>query len=138
MGDVSRTLLDVCLVVVSESATLADLTARIGMESSDGAHSKGGPHLLKSRGTWRSTVWQCCSECPRATPIEEQFEAVARRFPAAQLRTPEVRSLISRCYFSIGVFSNAQTPNVELTSRCLAISAGYGASVELKFYGLEE
>lgn len=135
---VSRTLLDVCLVVVSESASLTDLSARIGVESSDGSHNQGDPHLLKSRGVWKSTVWQCCSELPRATPVEEQFEAIGRRFPSARLRTPEVLPLLSRCYVSIGVFSDAQTPTVDLTGRCLAIAAAYGASVEMSFYGLED
>jgi len=125
---------DVCLVVESESITLADLAARIGVEPSDGSHNIGDPHILKSRGTWESTVWQCCSECPRVTSIEEQFKALARRFPAEALQTPQVLPLLSLKYISIGVFTDAQTPTVELTSVCFDIAKAYDATIEIKLY----
>jgi len=127
----TRTAFDVCLVAVSESSTLAELSARPGVEPSDGSHDAGDAHLLKSRGTWTDTVWQCAAP-PPTTSLEEKFEAIARRLPAEIVQ--QARAVIDRVYISVGVFSDAQVPTADLTPRCLAIAAAYGAAVEVKVY----
>jgi uncharacterized lipoprotein YbaY len=40
----------------------------------------------------------------------------------------------AKVYVSIGVFSNAQVPTIELTQACLRFTDGYRASVEIRFY----
>ena len=130
----SQTEFDICLVVETALATLADLEKSIGVGTSDGAHDKGTRHLIKSRGVWRTTVWQLCSGCPRTIPLEEQFAAIALRMAPAELRAEGILPVDASVYFSVGVFSDAQTPTVILTPRVMAIVARYGANLEMKFY----
>jgi hypothetical protein len=40
----------------------------------------------------------------------------------------------AKVYISIGVFSDAQVPSVELTGVCLRIADEYRAAVEIRFY----
>jgi len=127
----NRTEFDVCLVAVSESSTLAQLSASLGVEPSDGSHDVGDAHLLTSRGTWTDTVWQCAA-LARTASLQEKFEEIARRLPAETLQ--QARALIDRVYISVGVFSDAQVPTADLTPRCLEIAAAYGAAVEVKVY----
>ena len=94
----------------------------------------GTPHLVKNRGSWPDTVWQLCSGTSRGTPLEEQFEAVARQLPAATLQKSGRLPEDARIYFSVGLFSDAQIPTADLSIRCLEISNAYGASVEVKVY----
>jgi len=129
----SQTEFDICLVVETALATLADLEKSIGVGASDGAHDKGEPHLLKSRGMWQTTVWQLCSGCPRTTPIEEQFAAIESQLAPAQLGAGTLPAG-ARVYFSVGVFSDAQVPTATLTPRISVIAAKYGADIAMKFY----
>jgi hypothetical protein len=129
----SQTNYDVCLVVDTPSTSLSDLETRIGLTGSDGSHDIGGPHVLKSRGVWKSSVWQLCSDCGRAAPPEEHFENIARRLSADRLAGAGVPS-DARVYVSLGVFSDAQVPTAELTARCLAITGAFRASIEVRVY----
>jgi hypothetical protein len=133
----SQTEFDVCLVVETGSMTLADLENRIGVKGSGGSHDRGTPHLLKSRGLSRTTVWQLCSGCPRTTQLEEQFASIELRLPAARLRTEDALPTDASIYFSVGVFSDAQTPTAALNPRVSAIATRFDADIEMKFYAAD-
>jgi hypothetical protein len=130
----SQTEFDVCLVVETASMSLDDIENRIGLQGSDGSHDKGTPHLIRSRGLWSSTSWQLCSGCPRTTPLDEQFASIELRLPATRLRQKDTLPADANVYFSVGIFSDAQTPTATLSARVSAIVARYVADVEAKFY----
>ncbi len=134
---VSRTEFDVCLVAVTNAITLAELTTRVGSEPSDGSHSIGDPHVLKSKGAWQSTVWQVCSDLPRTASLGEHFDAIARKVSSSRLRAPGVLPNETRVYFSIGVFSDAQIPVADLSRSVLGQCEEYQASIEVRFYSPE-
>jgi hypothetical protein len=125
--------LDVCLVISTKMATLAELASRIGIEGAEGSHSQGEPHVLKNRGKHPSTVWKVCSTLPQTAAIEEHLEDVVARLPPTSLG-PEVLPQDSETYISIGFFSNAQIPTLTLSERALAIAKAYGASIETSWY----
>jgi len=85
----SRTDYDVCLVIETAAMTLDDLTKRIGVSPTDASHNAGDPHLIRTRGVWKTTAWQFCSGCAQTTAVEDQFEAIARNL--SPRRMPEVR-----------------------------------------------
>jgi hypothetical protein len=128
---------DVCLVVVSTSTTLADLAKRIGVGGADGSHDRGAPHLLKSRGRWSSTVWQNCSTRPRGASIDDHLADLLAQVPPERVATA-ILPPDSTKYISIGVFSTAQIPTVTLSERALSIAAAYGAPIELRWYSPAE
>lgn len=130
----SKTEYDVCLVVVSRSTPLVDLSARIGIQGSEGSHSEGDPHLLKDRGVWKSTVWQICSGQPRSAHLEDHFEHLAGRLPVSRVVGSGALPDDAEVYVSVGVFSDAQIPTVNLTRRCLAIAEAFGARIEVRQY----
>src|SRR6185312_14936251 len=130
----SRTEYDVCLVVSSEHVGLEELSSRIGVPPSSGAHSIGEQHRLRSRGKWKSTVWQLCSRREQADEIEAHLEDIARQLPATRLAAPGVLPDDARILLSLGVFSDRQIPVAELTRECLRIADDYRASVEIRFY----
>jgi hypothetical protein len=132
MGTLEMTEFDVCLVVESSSLTLADLTGRLGIASSDGSHDMGEPHLIKSRGVWRSSVWQLSSEVGREATLDDHVTALAARIPYERIKT--VLPPDARVYLSIGVFSDAQIPTVSLTPRGVAVAMSIGAGVEVRYY----
>ena len=132
------TEIDVCLVVTTQSEPVEELTRRIGIEASDGSHSKGAPHVLRSRGKWKSTVWQLCSTCARAAPIEEHMVQIAERLPPSRLGAEGVLPGDARVYVSVGVFSSAQIPTIDVTMRTLAICVEYSASLEVRYYVSED
>jgi hypothetical protein len=129
-----KTKYDVCLVVRSHSASLAELVEKIGIASSDGAHDLGSPHLIKSRGKWKHSVWQLCSRAGRASEIQEHLEDIDRQVVAKQLLSDAVVHTQSEIYISIGVFSDRQIPCVNLTRECLKIAGTFGARIEIQFY----
>jgi hypothetical protein len=130
----SRTHYDVCLVIDTPSASLAELASQLRIAPSEGSHSRGAPHILKSRGEWTDTVWQCCSELPATAPLESHFEAIAQRCPFERVMNREGCLKDATVYISVGVFSDAQIPTALLTPRCLAIASAYGAAVEVRTY----
>jgi hypothetical protein len=131
----SRTEYSVCLVVMSASATLSELTERLGLVAAYGSHSIGDPHPLKARGPRKKTVFQVCSSAGRdVATLEEHFESVAQQCSAAPLKNVGVLPADTEIYISVGVFSDAQIPTADLTKRCLAISESLGASVEVRLY----
>jgi hypothetical protein len=121
----------VCLVVTTESATLSELTAKVGVEPDDDSHNMGDPNLLKTRGPWKQTVWRVGTGCSWKAKLEEQFEDIVEQVPPKKLRSPGVLPDASKVYLSVGVFSDDQIPTADLTLRCLAISQSYGASIEV-------
>jgi len=130
----NKTFYDVCLVVVSPSASLAEVTEAIGLQPADGSHSKGEAHLLKNRGDWKETVWKHCSDRGREASLEEHLRAVFGEVPADG---------VARCreglgnldvYVSVGVFSDAQIPTADVSPDCLALCAAFGAGLEVSFY----
>lgn len=125
------TMYYVDLVVTSQSATLAELVTRIGVEPTGVSHDMGDPHVLKEYGAWEQTVWRVCSTCPRTATLEEHFEDIEEQISAKKLRAPDVLPDTSQIYFSVGVHSDAQIPTADLTLKCLAISQSYGASIEV-------
>jgi hypothetical protein len=133
-GPLSQTEVDVCLVVETASAALDDLERAIGLDGSDGSYDKGTPHIIKSRGVWRTTVWQLCSGCPRTAPLEEHFAAIESQLAPTRLRGPGTLPPDARVYFSLGLFSDAQVPTVNLSPSSLGIAARYQADLETKFY----
>jgi len=130
----SRTEFDVCLVVETASAALADLEKSIGRAPSDGSHDRGTPHLIRSRGVWPTSVWQLCSGCPRATSLEEQFAAIELQLAPGQLRATGTLPADAHVYFSVGLFSDSQVPTATFTPTILAIATSYGAEIETKLY----
>jgi hypothetical protein len=124
---------DVCLVVSTQSATLAEVTSRLGVEGADGSHDMGTPQIIERRGMWPSTTHQVCSTRPRTCPVEEHLEDVLASLPPARV-APGMLPADARKYISIGVFSNAQIPTVMLTERALEIAAAFGAPIELRWY----
>ena len=133
-GIVSQTEFDVCLIVDTASTALRDVEEAIGIKGADGSHEKGAPHIIKSRGVWRTTVWQLSSGCPRTIPLEEQFAAIELRLAPGRLRRAGTIPTDARVYFSLGIFSDAQVPTANLTPRILEVAAKYQADIELKFY----
>lgn len=136
-GDMTPLEVDVCLVISTQSATLAQLVIRIGFDGAEGSHDQGAPHVVKSRGKWKSTVWQLCSTRPRTAAIEEHLEELVVRLPPARVGSG-VLPADARKHISIGVFSNAQIPVATLSERALAIGVQYGASMELRWYSPNE
>jgi hypothetical protein len=129
----SETSFSVALVVMSRSTSLSELTGRIGIPGSDGSHSVGEPHLLESRGVWKTTLWQLESDLPRTSALEEQFEDVYAQVPVANVRPANLPE-DAKVYISIGVFSNAQIPVAIFTRRCLGIADAFGAALEVRVY----
>ncbi len=125
---------DVCLVVITQSATLAELSARTGVKCADGSHGIGDPHVLKARGRWQESAWKVCSRCAGTAPLEEHFGDIWAQLPAERLRAPGVLPSAAHVYFSVGVFTDAQIPTADLTAKCLAICQSYGASIEVCTY----
>jgi hypothetical protein len=128
------TTYDVCLVVWTESLTLSELTLRLGLDPSGGSHSKGEPHLISSRGQWKSTMWQLCSRKQGDAPLEEHFDDIVEQLQAGTFA--DLRRLVpdAEVFMSVGVFSNSQVPAVDLTRRCLDIADAHHASIEVKVY----
>jgi hypothetical protein len=133
-GIVSQTEFDVCLVVDTASTALRDVEEATGIKGAHGSHDMGAPHIIKSRGVWRTTVWQLSSGCPRTIPLEEQFAAVESQLAPERLRRTGTIPTDARVYFSLGIFADAQVPTANLTPRILAIATEYGADIELKIY----
>jgi hypothetical protein len=124
---------DVCLVISTRMATLAELAGRIGIEGAEGSHSQGEPHILKNRGKHPSTVWKVCSTFPQTAGVDEHLGDLIARLPPAALGS-EVLPPDAEKYISIGFFSNAQIPTLTLSERALAIGKAYGASIEISWY----
>ena len=130
----SRTEYDVCLVVSSMRVGLEELSSWIGVQPSSGSHSIGEQHRLRSRGKWKSTIWQLCSRLDRAAEIEAHVEDISGQLPASKLAARGVLPDEARIYLSVGVFSDRQTPIADLTRRCLQVADDYRASFEIRFY----
>jgi hypothetical protein len=130
----STTEYDVCLVISSSSLTLDELVSRIGMPAGGGSHDRGQPHLLKSRGVWKESVWQQCAGPTRTTHLEDQFLALEARVPRQAMVPPGTLPADARVYFSVGVFSDAQMPTVDLTRECLRVAQRFNATIEVRVY----
>jgi len=131
------TTYDVCLVVWTQTLTLPELTRFIGVDPSSGSHSKGEPHLISSRGEWKSTMWQLCSRSDAGAPLERHFEDIAEQLQTGSFG--DLRSLVTdaEVFMSVGVFSSSHVPAVDLTRRCLDIADAHQASIEVKVYAQE-
>ena len=128
------TTYDVCLVVWTQSLTLPELTRYIGLDPSSGSHSKGEPHLIASRGEWKSTMWQLCSRKEADAPLEQHFDDIGEQLQAGSFGDLRHQVTDAEVFMSVGVFSSSHVPAVDLSRRCLAIADAHHASIEVKLY----
>jgi hypothetical protein len=119
----------VSLDIVSDSLTLSELAAKLGIEPSSGSHSKGDPRGV---GEFRSTEWKLFSMLPDTADLEEHIKAIAVLFPPEAL----VNVLPEGCkvFMDIGVFFDGWNCVVLISREMRLIINAYNAEIELNCY----
>ena len=85
MDEKEREELLVSIDLVSKTATLAEISAAIGMEPDVNISHEIGQPLRKGK-LWQQTIWRLGSGCPDTAPITDHMDALLRAFPFDALR----------------------------------------------------
>ena len=85
MDGKEREELLVSIDLVSKTATLAEISAAIGMEPDVNISHEIGQPLRKGK-VWQQAIWRLGSGCPDTAPITDHMDALLRAFPFDALR----------------------------------------------------
>ena len=131
--------LDVSLNVVTEVQTLSELSSALGHPPGSGSHSRGDRHIARS-GEFGESLWSLPSTAPPAVSLEEHLQNIRSQFPPECLSAlAHEKVVLKEVFIDIGVFCEIDTfPKVLLTREDLQLVQGYGASLRIVYYPVEE
>jgi len=71
----------VLFVIQSETLTLSELAAQVGVQPALGSHSKGDRHPGKNRPPWDSTALKMDSPMPETSRFQDHVDAILSSLP---------------------------------------------------------
>lgn len=123
---------DVCLEITTPTATLGDITDKVGLKWSGGSHNKGDQRL--GRPPFSLTIWRLNSELNQSATLEEHFGNIVERFPPEKITVLKSIPAVS-VRINIGIFSQAVNCTVVLSNKCLDLVRQYkGIEISISYY----
>lgn len=125
---------NVSLNIQSGSASLAELTAIVGIQPSSCSMEKGSPRRTPSGTTKRRyTIWCIESKAGKWASLEAHLKSLVAQFPLPDWDRSKLPA-DSKTFISIGVFFDQPMCSLNIQNEVLTLFAAHGFDLQVACY----